>query len=97
MNMLVIIVGLIIIGFATWGALDHLTQGIIVGDSTVGGTEQAIEVYVTIVLLAVFGFLLGMITLMADCYCGDGDIFGGVVEVSVTTSVCKNNTINMGY
>ncbi|XP_072015181.1 uncharacterized protein [Amphiura filiformis] len=69
-NMGAVFVGIMVIGFSTWAAIDHLEAGVIYGDFRAGGTEQRIELYVTVLLLGAFGFILSLIALMADCCCG---------------------------
>ncbi len=80
-----------IIGFSTWASIDILERGIIYGDYTTG-TEQQIELYVTVILLGAFGHILGLIALMADCCCGA--FFQPGIEVSVT-EILEKSTHNV--
>ena len=83
-NMIAMLVGIMVIGFATWGAYDFIDNGITYGSS---GTEATIEIYVTVVLLGGFAMVLSTLALMYDCCCSEGfDIFG--VSIRGFHSVC---------
>lgn len=74
-NMIAMLMGILVIAFATWGSFDHLEEGI-----EYAVTEPSIDVYITVVLMGIFVMILSLIAMMFDCCCrGPSGLMGGPV------------------
>ena len=69
-NLIAMLMGILVIAFATWGSYDHLEEGI---DAE---TEQSIDVYITVVLMGIFVWILSLIAMMYDCCCRGPGMMG---------------------